>query len=533
MWEMKETRKTEKMKKKREKRRNRKNRKSGGRFNLEKCSKCHQDNTGRNWCHPCDAKQFQNEFDKWTSEDREIDKFIQQIQLNANKYQEIIEWIPFDRLENDFVWCRKGEQDVVLKSLDNPTNKNDFLQEIKNQIKFRVKRSIAMYGITKNPIENEYMMVMKYAEYGSLRKLLNNKFEKLSWGKKFYILFTIAEGLKIKPVTENYTENIYGVIPYMAPETLGRGEYTQASDIYSFGMVMLEVLTSYPPCYNVPHSDVTLPQYADLLTDTRRHYITDFGLCKPVTENYTENIYGVIPYMAPETLGRGEYTQASDIYSFGMVMLEVLTSYPPCYNVPHRRDPTTIRRFIDGYKKTVNTENLPHSGWPLALNNNEKNKLANEVTKNRCVPLHEIIDTLSLNCNLTTAKQILYDAGIHFHAAAKKPFVSERHAFACISWCEKYKNNLLSGTSVEIGKQSWQIRVWRGVEERLSIECLEPTFKSGQNQFESNREHLEAIKDKIQNSEAFPRNINELKTALKMNGKIWIALFLKRLLPQC
>ncbi|RHZ81875.1 hypothetical protein Glove_117g410 [Diversispora epigaea] len=67
-------------------------------------------------------------------------------------------------------------------------------------------------------------------------------------------------------------------------------------------------------------------------------YITDFGLCKPVTENDPEKIYGIIPYMAPETLSRGEYTQASDMYSFGMVMLEVLTSYPPYYNIPHNEN---------------------------------------------------------------------------------------------------------------------------------------------------------------------------------------------------
>ncbi|RHZ67607.1 hypothetical protein Glove_300g15 [Diversispora epigaea] len=136
--------------------------------------------------------------------DREIDKFIQQIQLSANKYKEIIEWIPFGKFENvtylakggfstvykanwldGFIrfsdkvdWYRNGKQVVCLKSLDNLTNKNDFLQEIKNQLKFRGKNSIAIYGITKNP--TEYMMVMNYAKYGSLRKLLNNKFEKLS-----------------------------------------------------------------------------------------------------------------------------------------------------------------------------------------------------------------------------------------------------------------------------------------------------------------------------------------------------------------
>ncbi|RHZ86291.1 hypothetical protein Glove_52g96 [Diversispora epigaea] len=394
--------------------------------------------------------------------DREIDKFIQQIQLSANKYQEIIEWIPFGKLENvtylakggfgtvykadwlegfiefsvEVDWHRNGKQGVCLKSLDNLTNKNDFLQEIKNQLKFRGKNSIAIYGITKNP--TEYMMVMNYAKYGSLRKVLNNKFEKLSWQRKLYILSDIAMGLKnihemglmhkdfhpgnivnsnlaisyitdfglCKPVTKNDPEKIYGVIPYMAPETLSRGEYTQASDIYSFGMIMLEVLTSYPPYYNVPHDtnlvmnickgrkpeikyeiprffkeimekcwnfephnrptakelDYQLKSYSYgdfhpgniVNSNLAISYITDFGLCKPVTKNDPEKIYGVIPYMAPETLSRGEYTQASDIYSFGMIMLEVLTSYPPYYNVPH--DTNLVMNICKGRKPEIKYE---------------------------------------------------------------------------------------------------------------------------------------------------------------------------------
>ncbi|RHZ80766.1 hypothetical protein Glove_132g102 [Diversispora epigaea] len=282
--------------------------------NHEICYKCYQNNTGRNWCRPCNAKQFQNEFDKWASGDREIDKFIQQIQLSANKYQGIIEWIPFDRLENvtylakggfgtvykadwldgfitfsdEVYWRRNGKQGVCLKSLDNPTNKNDFLQEIKNQLKFRGKRSIAIYGITKNSTENEYMMVMNYAEYGSLRKLLNNSFEKLTWQRKSFILSTIINGL---------------------------------TNIHVMGLMHKDLHSG-----NIVNQSFTLS------------YITDFGLCKPVTENDLEKIYGVIPYMAPETLSRGEYTQASDIYSFGMVMLEVLTSYPPYYNIPHNEN---------------------------------------------------------------------------------------------------------------------------------------------------------------------------------------------------
>ncbi|EXX68552.1 IS630 family transposase [Rhizophagus irregularis DAOM 181602=DAOM 197198] len=133
------------------------------------------------------------------------------------------------------------------------------------------------------------------------------------------------------------------------------------------------------------------------------------------------------------------------------------------------RDPTTIRR-------------------PPALNNNEKNALINEVKKNRREPLHEIINTLGLNCSLTTARQTLYDAGIHSHVAAKKPFVSKKHVLAHVSWCEKYKEKTIQDwnqvifsdeSSVEIGKQSRQIRVWRHTGERFNIECLTPTFKSG------------------------------------------------------
>ncbi|RHZ46782.1 hypothetical protein Glove_606g112 [Diversispora epigaea] len=82
--------------------------------------------------------------------------------------------------------------------------------------------------------------------------------------------------------------------------------------------------------------------------------ITDFGLCKPVTENDPEIIYGVIPYVAPETLSRGEYTQASDIYSFGMVMLEVLTSYPPYYNIPH--DANLVMDICKGLKPEIKCE---------------------------------------------------------------------------------------------------------------------------------------------------------------------------------
>jgi len=51
------------------------------------------------------------------------------------------------------------------------------------------------YGITKDPKTNNFMMVMEYAENGSLRQLLNDNFNSLNWSEKLYNLYFIARGL--------------------------------------------------------------------------------------------------------------------------------------------------------------------------------------------------------------------------------------------------------------------------------------------------------------------------------------------------
>ncbi|RIB01691.1 kinase-like domain-containing protein, partial [Gigaspora rosea] len=49
-------------------------------------------------------------------------------------------------------------------------------------------------------------------------------------------------------------------------------------------------------------------------------------------------IYGVLPYIAPEVLIKEQYTKASDIYSFGMIMLEIFTGRRPYHDTSHDED---------------------------------------------------------------------------------------------------------------------------------------------------------------------------------------------------
>ena len=48
-----------------------------------------------------------------------------------------------------------------------------------------------------------------------------------------------------------------------------------------------------------------------------------------------KGVYGVLPYIAPEVLRGKPYTQASDIYSFSMIMWEFISGVPPFDDRPH------------------------------------------------------------------------------------------------------------------------------------------------------------------------------------------------------
>ncbi|CAG8650936.1 17703_t:CDS:2, partial [Cetraspora pellucida] len=82
-------------------------------------------------------------------------------------------------------WNRRSQINVCLKSLDNSKNiKQEFLEEVKNQHEHGGNSAIAIYGITNNQKDGNYMMVMEYAKQGSLRNLLDSKYGELNWASK-------------------------------------------------------------------------------------------------------------------------------------------------------------------------------------------------------------------------------------------------------------------------------------------------------------------------------------------------------------
>src|ERR1700722_6491308 len=142
------------------------------------------------------------------------------------------------------------------------------------------------------------MIITKYYRGGSLTHYIINNFfnNNCSWSNKLTTLRTIITGLKhihdaniihkdyhsgnifVNPIgfaitgdlgirksslDNDVDEEIYGIIPYVAPEILQRQKYTKASDIYGLGMIMWELMTGRKPFWDKIHDTDLIIEICD------------------------------------------------------------------------------------------------------------------------------------------------------------------------------------------------------------------------------------------------------------------------------
>ena len=66
--------------------------------------------------------------------------------------------------------------------------------KINNEINDRYSYVNNCYGITKDPNENDYLLVFEYAKNGDLCNNLSRNFKEITWRHKITSLFRIARG---------------------------------------------------------------------------------------------------------------------------------------------------------------------------------------------------------------------------------------------------------------------------------------------------------------------------------------------------
>ncbi|CAB4421509.1 unnamed protein product [Rhizophagus irregularis] len=277
-----------------------------------------------------------------SSGNKVIDDLITYTQINKDKSGGKLEFVPHDQFKNiefiaeggfskiykaiwvdgpinnwheikcnDWNITRDNNYTVVLKKLNNSKNvTSKELNELKVFYKIYTDDIVGggfnsvYFGITQDPITKDTMLIMQYYELGDLMHYLSNDFYNISWKTKVGKLWCI--------MIELYSIHYVGII----------------------------------------HRDL---HSGNIFINKKFAYIGDLGISKSATECTDNNNekYGIIPYMAPEIFQGHEYTEASDIYSFGMIMWELMTGRRPFWDEIH--DLELIIKICDGLRPPIVT----------------------------------------------------------------------------------------------------------------------------------------------------------------------------------
>jgi hypothetical protein len=127
----------------------------------------------------------------------------------------------------------------------------------------------------------------------------------------------------------------------------------------------------------------------------------------------------------------------------------------------------------------------------MSLSPRDLRALNRAVTKDRTSSLADVTDEMnevrSTPVCSRTIRRAIHRIGKQSRIARAKPHLNERHrqrrlkfARDTRAWTHEQWSKVIwtDEASVEIGKQSRQVRVWRGVGEEYDADCIVPTFKS-------------------------------------------------------
>lgn len=175
------------------------------------------------------------------------------------------------------VWNGK---DVAIKTIESENEKNAFLVELRQLSRVNHPNIVKLYGSCNNPV----CLVMEYAECGSLHNLLHsadpqpqyNAAHAMSWclqcaegvaylhamkpkalihrDLKPLNLLLVSRGTVLKICDfgtacdiQTYMTNNKGSAAWMAPEVFEGSNYSEKCDVFSWGIILWEVLTRKKP----------------------------------------------------------------------------------------------------------------------------------------------------------------------------------------------------------------------------------------------------------------------------------------------
>uniref|UniRef100_A0A0E0C9A7 non-specific serine/threonine protein kinase n=1 Tax=Oryza meridionalis TaxID=40149 RepID=A0A0E0C9A7_9ORYZ len=213
-----------------------------------------------------------------------------ELKLITNNFQSIIGKGGFGTVYHGIL---ENNDEVAVKVLVETSiaESKDFLPEVQTLSKVHHKNLVALVGYCQN--KKCLALVYDFMPRGNLQQLLRGGYDSLNWEERLHIALDAAQGL----------------------------EYLHESCTPS-----------------IVHRDVKTPNI--LLDKNLVAKISDFGLSRAFNAAHTHIstvAAGTLGYLDPEYHATYQLTVKTDVYSFGIVLLEIVTGQPPVF-----MDPQTV-----------------------------------------------------------------------------------------------------------------------------------------------------------------------------------------------
>jgi mitogen-activated protein kinase kinase kinase 7 len=382
-------------------------------------------------------------------------QFIKEINYDEIKSEEIVGKGSFG-----VVWKGKWKgQSVAVKHINTEGERKAFIVEIHQLSRVIHPNIVKLYGACmKNPV----CLVMEFAEGGSLYNVLHSNLQPIytvghaiSWALQCARGVAYLHNMKPKPLIHRdlkppnlllilggqtlkicdfgtacdlntYMTNNKGSAPWMAPEVFEGSTYTEKCDVFSWGVILWEILSRQKPFDNIGGSAY------------RIMWAVHVGHRPPLLENCPQPIEDLIIMCWNKT---PRLRPSMD------VVVTIMTS---------------LLEFFSGYlepieyclvKKSNNVDNLKHN--TIDLSNKKPSKLNMSVGYNN---LHD-----SLHINLYKVKDLVH---VHFQKSTTNSILNKNTLYPVITksqvskTCRSLEQSYLKPLHVHCDTNAWELEAF-------------------------------------------------------------------------